>query len=86
MQWPECDHRVNIPSFLVKQSDEILIQFKKKGKQNVEDSIKASQDRTVPEWLEVDYTHYKSKVKRLPGREDVRFPVNEQLIVELYSR
>ncbi len=80
------DHRVNVPSFLAKQNDEIFIQFKKKGKQNVDDSVKASQDRTVPEWLEVDHTHYKAKVKRLPVREDVGFPVNEQLIVELYSR
>ncbi|MCK4882506.1 MAG: 30S ribosomal protein S4 [Candidatus Omnitrophica bacterium] len=80
------DHRVNIPSFLTKQNDEIFIQFKKKGKQNVDDNIKSTQDRTVPEWLEVDHTHYKAKIKRLPEREDVGFPVNEQLIVELYSR
>ncbi|MBN1869912.1 MAG: 30S ribosomal protein S4 [Candidatus Omnitrophica bacterium] len=80
------DHRVNIPSFLTKQNDEILIQFKKKGKQNVDDNIKATQGRAVPEWLEVDHTHYKAKVKRLPQRNDVAFPVNEQLIVELYSR
>ncbi|MCK5178872.1 MAG: 30S ribosomal protein S4 [Candidatus Omnitrophica bacterium] len=80
------DHRVNIPSFLTKQNDEIFIHFKKKGKQNVDDNIKATQDRTVPEWLEVDHTHYKAKVKRLPERQDVGFPVNEQLIVELYSR
>ncbi|MCK5012301.1 MAG: 30S ribosomal protein S4 [Candidatus Omnitrophica bacterium] len=80
------DHRVNIPSFLIKQNDEIFIQFKKKGKQNVDDNIKTTQDRAVPEWLEVDQAHYKAKVKRLPEREDVGFPVNEQLIVELYSR
>jgi small subunit ribosomal protein S4 len=80
------DHRVNIPSFLTKPNDEIYIQFKKTGKQNVDDCVKATQDKTVPEWLEVDHTHYKAKVKRLPEREDVAFPVNEQLIVELYSR
>lgn len=80
------DHRVNIPSFLVKQNDEIFIKFKKKGKQNVDDNVKATQSRTVPEWLEVDHVHYKAKVKRLPVRDDVGFPVNEQLIVELYSR
>lgn len=80
------DHRVNIPSFLTRQNDEILIQFKKKGKQQVDDNIKTTQDRAVPEWLEVDHTHYKAKVKRLPERNDIGFPVNEQLIVELYSR
>ena len=80
------DHRVNIPSFLVRQGDEIFIRFKKKGKQNVDDCVKASEDRAVPEWLEVDHTHYKAKIKRLPVRDDIGFPVNEQLIVELYSR
>ena len=80
------DQRVNIPSFLTKPNDEIAIQFKKKGKQTINDNIKATQERAVPQWLEVDATHYKAKVKRLPAREDVGFPVNEQLIVELYSR
>ena len=80
------DRRVNIPSFLIKENDEILVKFKKKGKQNVDDNIKASEDRAVPEWLEVDHAHYKAKIKRFPGRDDIAFPVNEQLIVELYSR
>jgi small subunit ribosomal protein S4 len=80
------DRRVNIPSFLINPNDEIVIHFKKKGKKSVDDNIKASQDRAVPEWLDVDNTHYKAKVKRLPERDDVAFPVNEQLIVELYSR
>lgn len=80
------EQRVNIPSFLTKQNDEIVVQFKKKGKQHVDDNIKITRERAMPEWLEVDHTHYKAKVKRLPERDDVKFPVNEQLIVELYSR
>jgi small subunit ribosomal protein S4 len=80
------DHRVNISSFLTKPSDEISLKFNKTGKQSVDDNIKSTTDRKIPEWLEVDHTHYKAKVKRLPGRSDVGFPVNEQLIVELYSR
>jgi small subunit ribosomal protein S4 len=80
------DHCVNVPSFLTKPNDEIFVKFKKKGKQTIDDNIKTSKDRAVPGWLEVDHVHYKAKVKRLPGREDVGFPVNEQLIVELYSR
>lgn len=80
------DRRVNIPSSLVKVNDEISLQFAKKGKKNVEDNIQASKDRAVPAWLEVDSSHYKAKVKRLPERDDIGFPVNEQLIVELYSR
>ncbi len=80
------DQRVNIPSFLVKQDDEIKLTFKKKGEKTVTDNIEANKDRTVPEWLDVDHAHFKAKVKRLPEREDIGFPVNEQLIVELYSR
>lgn len=80
------DGKVDIPSFLVKPNDEIFIKFKKKGKQTVDDNVKVSQDKAVPQWLEVDHVHYKAKVKRLPERSDIGFPVNEQLIVELYSR
>jgi len=80
------DHSVNIPSFQVKPNDEIAIQFKKKGKQNVDDNIKLSKDRAIPEWLEADHAHYKAKIKRLPERKDIGAPINEQLIVELYSR
>lgn len=80
------DHCVNIPSFLVKVNDEIFLRFKTKGKKNVDENIKVSKDKAVPAWLEVDREHYKAKVKRLPGREDITFPINEQLIVELYSR
>lgn len=80
------DRRVNIPSFLVKENDGILLRFKKKGRQIVDDNIKASEGRSVPKWLDVDLTHYKAKVTRLPQREDVGLAINEQLIVELYSR
>ena len=80
------DHCVNIPSYLIKPNDEIFMKFKKKGKQTVDDNVKASKDRAIPGWLEVDHTHYKAKIKRLPGRDDVGFPVNEHLVVELYSR
>lgn len=80
------DRRVNIPSFWVKVNDEISLQFAKKGKKNVEENMEASKDKAVPAWLEVDKSHYKAKVKRLPERDDIGFPVNEQLIVELYSR
>ncbi|HBR14662.1 MAG TPA: 30S ribosomal protein S4 [Candidatus Omnitrophica bacterium] len=80
------DHRVDIPSFLVKTNDEIFIRFKKKGQKTVQDNIEACKERKVPTWLEVDHNHFKANVKRLPEREDIGYPVNEQLIVELYSR
>lgn len=80
------DRRVNIPSFLVKENDEITIRFKKKGEKTIKENLEASKNRAVPAWLEVDATHFKAKVKRLPTREDIGHPINEQLIVELYSR
>lgn len=80
------DHRVNIPSFLVKPNDEIQIKYSKDSQKFIQDNIEATKDRAVPAWLEVDRTHLKAKVARLPEREDITFPINEQLIVELYSR
>ena len=80
------DQRVNIPSYLVKTNDEVTIRFKKKGQKTIESSIEASQDRQPPAWMQTEPTHFKIKIKRLPEREDITFPVNEQLIVELYSR
>ena len=80
------DRRVNIPSFLVKANDDIQLKFIKKGEGTVKENLKATEERTVPAWLSVDTTHFKAKVSRLPEREDIGYPVNEQLIVELYSR
>ena len=80
------DHCVNIPSFLVKPNDEITLKFQKTGQKAVAENIEATKDRTIPTWLEVDHTHYKAKIKRLPEREDISYPIKEQLIVELYSR
>ena len=80
------DKRVNIPSCLVKQNDEVSAKFAKKGKQLIKDIKEATQNRTPPAWLSVDLEHDKGKILRLPEREDIGFPVNEQLIVELYSR
>ena len=78
--------RVNIPSFLVKPDDEIELKFKKTGLKNIKENMEASAGRNVPAWLKADQEHFKAKVLRLPEREDIQFPVNEQLIIELYSR
>jgi len=80
------DRRVNIPSFLVKPNDEISMKFTKTGQKTVKDNIEWTQSRAVPAWLSADTGHFKGKVLRLPERADIAFPVNEQLIVELYSR
>lgn len=77
---------VNISSYTVKENDEITLQFKNKGQETVKKNLEASQNRPVPGWLELDAAHFKAKVKRMPERDDINYPVNEQLIVELYSR
>lgn len=82
------DRPVNISSVLVKQNDEVSLRFaaNAKGQKMVNENIEASKSRTAPAWLAVDPAHFKGKVLRLPEREDINFPINEQLIVELYSR
>ena len=78
--------RVNIPSFLIKKDDAIEMKFQKTGQKLVKDNIETSKARNIPAWLSVDSDNFKGNVLRLPVREDVQYPVNEQLIVELYSR
>ena len=80
------NERVNIPSFLVKVNDEISIKFKKKGQKEIQNNIESNANRAVPSWLEVNHEQFKAKIKCFPEREDIAFPINEQLIVELYSR
>jgi len=80
------DKRVNIPSFIVKINDEISLKFKNKGQKTIKEIIKDNENRSIPAWLSSDPDHFKGKILRLPEREDITFPVNEQLIVELYSR
>lgn len=78
--------RVNIASFLVKPEDVIELRFNKKGLETVKDNIETFKNRGVPGWMEVDTAHFKASIKRLPERTDIAYPVNVQLIVELYSR
>lgn len=80
------NRRVNVASFLVKKDDEVQIRFQKKGEKLIKENIESGKSRNVPAWLSVDTAQYKAKVMRLPVREDIQAPVNEQLIVELYSR
>jgi small subunit ribosomal protein S4 len=80
------DKRVNIPSFLINKDDEISIKAKDSALKGVKDNLEASKGRQVPEWLALDANHLKAKIVRLPQREDIQQPINEQLVVELYSR
>ena len=78
--------QVNIPSYLVKAGDTIEIKEKCKGSQRYKDILEVTGGRLVPEWLEVDTEALKGTVKELPAREAIDVPVNEVLIVELYSK
>lgn len=78
--------RVNIASFSVQENDEIELKLKDKNKKFINENVETTKDIPVPGWLKVDQNTYKCTVVRLPQREDVQFPINEQLIVELYSK
>lgn len=77
---------VNIPSYLVKAGDVIEIREKSKGIQRFKDILEVTGSRMVPEWLDVDTEALKGTVKELPSRDMIDVPVNEMLIVELYSK
>ena len=77
---------VNIPSYLVKAGDVIEVREKSKSLQRFKDITEVTAGRTTPEWVEVDAESLKGTVKELPNREQIDVPVDEMLIVELYSK
>jgi len=77
---------VNIPSYLVKAGDVIEIKESKKNTQRMKDIVEVAGGRIVPEWLDVDAEKLQGTVKDLPTREQIDVPVDEMLIVELYSK
>ena len=78
--------QVNIPSYLVKAGDVIEIKEKNKNIQRMKDIVEVTGGRLVPDWLEVDAEKLQGNVKELPSREQIDVPVDEMLIVELYSK
>ncbi|HJC62781.1 MAG TPA: 30S ribosomal protein S4, partial [Candidatus Blautia merdavium] len=78
--------QINIPSYLVSAGDVIEIREKSKGSQRYKDILESTGGRLVPAWLEADQEALKGEVKALPTREEIDVPVNEMLIVELYSK
>lgn len=77
---------INIPSYLIKAGDTIEIREKSKSLQRYKDIVEVTGGRLVPEWLDQDLENFKGTVKELPTREIIDVPVNEMLIVELYSK
>jgi len=78
--------KVNIPSYLIKVGDVIELHEKSKKVQAINDALDAVVRRGVPQWLELEKENLKGEVKGLPVREDLTIPMQEQLIVELYSK
>jgi len=78
--------RVNIPSFMVAEGDIIQVKAKEKALAKIKDNLEQSKDRTVPSWLEFKSADFSAKVLRLPGKDDIQQNIQEQLIVELYSK
>ena len=78
--------QVNIPSYLVKAGDAIEIKENKKGSQRYKEILEATGGNMIPDWLEVDSENLRGTVKELPAREAIDVPVDEMLIVELYSK
>lgn len=77
---------VNIPSYQVKAGDVISIKEKVKSAQRYKDVLEVTGGRTVPAWLEADHENLTGTVKEIPTRDQIDVPVNEMLIVELYSK
>ena len=77
---------INIPSYLIKAGDVIEIREKSKSLQRYKDIAEVTAGRLVPAWMDVDAENFKGTIKNLPTREEIDVPVNEMLIVELYSK
>ncbi len=78
--------KVNIPSFLVSVGDVITLKEKSRANTVISENFEAVVRRGVPSWLELDKDNFKATLKALPNREEITMPIQERLIVELYSK
>ncbi len=78
--------KVNIPSYLVKPGDVIEVREKSKKMARILEALEGVDRRGIPQWLELDKENMRGSVKALPTREDITIPIQEKLIVELYSK
>ena len=80
------DKRVNIPSYLVRENDTVEIKEKSRTIVPIVEAMEAVARRGVPQWLEVDKNKFKGEIRSFPARDELTMPIQEQLIVELYSK
>lgn len=78
--------KVNIPSYLVKPGDVIEVREKSKKVVRIQEALEGVARRGIPQWLELDKDQMKGNVKSIPTREEITIPIQEKLIVELYSK
>lgn len=78
--------KINIPSYQVKSGDVIVLKEKNLKNAVIADNIEGAARRGLPSWLELDHTKFQCVVKALPNRDEITMPIQEQLIVELYSK
>lgn len=78
--------KVNVPSFVVRAGDKITVKGKEEIRKKISTNLETLKDREAPEWLSVDRTALEVQVARLPMKTDANLPVEESLIVELYSK
>ena len=78
--------KVNIPSYLIKPDDTITLKQTEKDAKRIKATLETYKERRVPDWLSLDESTLQGKIMRLPRREDIQMPIQEHLIVELYSK
>jgi len=78
--------KVDVASFLVKNGDVVEMKPASRRLVQVQASMTAAEGRGIPQWLELDKANFKGKVNAIPSKDELALPVNEQLVVELYSR
>lgn len=78
--------RVNLPSYTVKGGDIVEVEESSKDISEIIDSLSKAEHRGIPRWVEVDSANLRGKVLHIPSRDEIQLPVQEQLIVELYSK
>jgi small subunit ribosomal protein S4 len=78
--------KVNIPSYLVREGDEIVVRDKSKKIEKIGESLAKIDRSPLPTWIEIDRDNFRSKIKSLPQRTDIAADIDEQLIVELYNK
>jgi small subunit ribosomal protein S4 len=80
------DRKLDIPSAMVKPGDVVTVRDRSRKVVRIQEALELSQRRGVPEWLEVDRPNFTGRIRALPARADLTMPINEKLVVELYSK